>query len=67
MSYAWSNGTGKLIAERNEQDYDAADIDRELIASRLQKDVVSSIPRRRLKTDLRPRRKAEYIRILLPT
>lgn len=43
MSYAWSNGTGKLIAERNEQDYDAADIDRELIASRLQKDVVGSI------------------------
>lgn len=32
-----------LIQAQNEDDYDAAEIDRELIASRLQKDVVSDI------------------------
>lgn len=30
-----------MRVEKDEQDYDAAEIDRELIASRLQKDVVS--------------------------
>jgi hypothetical protein len=33
------------VVDQDDEDYDAAEIDRELIASRLQHDVVSLLPR----------------------
>ncbi len=55
-------GDGIDKIAKNEDDFDAAEIDKELIASRLQKDVVS---RRQVSinvnADSRPRRKVAFI------